>query len=172
MAVVPATYEASSTGGEVLRCRVPSADAAGFRTSLTIRFDEPPRLSELGSLHGQAALRGGALRLVPRAVPSGTPYPYSGALLLRVLPGAPPLPFWRVRFDVMMHGASSALGGGGGISFNYGLIGDGARLDVSGSGHSGLSVSVRTGHALVLEVRLSGDLLLATSLGHALRDDV
>ena len=51
-------------------------------------------------------------------------------------------------------------------------ISDGARLDVSGSGHSGLSVSVRTGHALVLEVRLSGDLLLATSLGHALRDDV
>ena len=33
-------------------------------------------------------------------------------------------------------------------------------------------MSVRTGHALVLEVRLSGDLLLATSLGHALRDDV
>ena len=125
MAVVPATYEASAPGGEVLRCRVPSADAAGFRTSLTIRFDDPPRLSELGSLHGQAALRGGALRLVPRAVPSGTPYPYSGALLLRVLPGAPPLgtalPFWRVRFDMMMHGASSrALGGGGGISLNYG----------------------------------------------------
>ena len=43
---------------------------------------------------------------------------------------------------------------------------------MSGSGHSGLSVSVRTGHALVLEVRLSGYLLLATSLGHALRDDV
>ena len=125
MAVVPATYEARAPGGEVLRCRVPSADAAGFRTSLTIRFDDPPRLSELGSLHGQAALRGGALRLVPRAVPSGTPYPYSGALLLRALPGAPPLgtalPFWRVRFDVMMHGASSrALGGGGGISLNYG----------------------------------------------------
>ena len=58
-------------------------------------------------------------------MPRGTPYPYSGALLLRVLPGAPPLgtalPFWRVRFDMMMHGASSrALGGGGGISLNYG----------------------------------------------------
>jgi hypothetical protein len=127
-AVVPATYDASAPGGEVLRCRVPSADAVGLRTSLTLRFDDPMRFSELGSLHGQAALRGGALRLVPRAVPSGTPYPYSGALLLRVLAGAPPLPFWRVRFDMKMQGALSALGGGDGISLNYGPIGDGARL--------------------------------------------
>jgi hypothetical protein len=73
-AVVPATYDASAPGGEVLRCRVPSADATGFRTSLTLRCDDPPRLNEL-VLRCTGSRRCAAMRYASSRAPCRAAHP-------------------------------------------------------------------------------------------------
>jgi len=73
-AVVPATYDASVPGGEVLRCRVPSADATGFRTSLTLRCDDPPRLNEL-VLRCTGSRRCAAMRYASSRAPCRAAHP-------------------------------------------------------------------------------------------------
>ena len=93
-------------------------------------------------------------------------------MLLTPFDGSPPLPYFEVSFDVLTVGATARLPGGAGLSFNYGRIARGGALDVSGSGHDGLSVSLRTGNAHVIEVRLGGLLELPRSLTLVIFHDV
>ena len=153
------------------RCRAPSADAAGERRWRTYDFDAPDEaaLARLGSLHGMAELVGGALRLVPSSFAAGTALPVNGALAPP--PTSPALPYFEAVFDVLMLGAVSS-GGGAGLSFNNGPIHHPELLDESGSGHTGLAVSLRTGISHTVEVRLAGSLLLSAPMGRALHGGI
>ena len=173
-AIVTATHVDNSGDGSgaYLRCHAPSADATGVRQWSTIDFAEEAQLQGQASFHGDAGLSGGSLRLVGRSLSSwGGFMRRCGSMVLTPLTGARALPFFEVRFDILIAGAT-IVPGGSGASFNYGPITDGAALDERGSGHNGLGVSFRGGVSNVIEVRLDGRLVLAAPLAHALRGQV
>ena len=76
---------------------------------------------------------------------------------------------FHARFDMMLVGASTH--GGPGVSFNYGAVVSG-QVDESGGGHGGLSVSLRSGYANVVEVRYGSHLLSSSALEDALAHNV
>eukprot|EP00966_Prymnesium_polylepis_P331927 7387473-Prymnesium_polylepis.1 len=151
-AVTTATL--AEDGGSV-RCMMPSLDATGVRRHVALDFDEPTAIASQADLSGLAELRAGALRIAHGGSLQ------LGAIVLRPFEGMPALLDFHIRFDLLLGGGSFYSGPG--VSINYGPV-NASHLDESGGGHAGLTVSLRSGYANVVEVRLRSRLLISSSL--------